>query len=195
MNKKGITTRKTIKEKAYDLFAAKGFKEVTMKDICEAADLSRGGLYCHYENPGQIFKEIIDDLMSHQDDEFQSRLEKGTPAVNILDDVLRRYEEEMLDGNASLSLAIYEYFSLSENVSEDNALYEQYILSFEMWNALISYGIEQKEFREVDIPAVFDLIIFSYQGVRMYSRLMQIDPAMPKRINREIRKIIVKEGL
>jgi len=30
MNKRGLATKKFIKEKAYQLFAAKGFKEVTM---------------------------------------------------------------------------------------------------------------------------------------------------------------------
>ena len=49
------------------LFAEKGFKQVTMKDICDAAKLSRGGLYCHYESTRQIFQEMIDDMTSEQD--------------------------------------------------------------------------------------------------------------------------------
>jgi len=52
------------------IFAEKGFKQVTMKDICEAANLSRGDLHCHYESTHQIFQEIIDDMTSKQDDEF-----------------------------------------------------------------------------------------------------------------------------
>ena len=47
MNKRGQETRKHIKKCACSLFAEKGFKQVTMKDICDAAKLSRGGLYCH----------------------------------------------------------------------------------------------------------------------------------------------------
>ncbi len=42
---KGEKTKQDIREKAYQLFVEKGFKEVTMKDICELTGLSRGGLY------------------------------------------------------------------------------------------------------------------------------------------------------
>lgn len=39
-NKRGEETRQLIKKSACSLFAGKGFKQVTMKDICEAANLS-----------------------------------------------------------------------------------------------------------------------------------------------------------
>ena len=55
------------------------------------------------------------------------------------------------------------------------------------------YGIGRQEFQEVDIDAVFHLILFSYQGVRMYSRLMPVDEEIPSGIIREIKKILVKE--
>ena len=58
VNRRGEETRRHIKRNAYSLFAAKGFKQVTMKDICEAAKLSRGGLYCHYESTSQIFQAV-----------------------------------------------------------------------------------------------------------------------------------------
>ena len=45
MGKKGEDTKKFIREKAICLFAQKGFKNVTMKDICTVTGLSRGGLY------------------------------------------------------------------------------------------------------------------------------------------------------
>lgn len=41
VNKRGEATRRRIREKACLLFAEKGFKEVTMKDICEITGLSR----------------------------------------------------------------------------------------------------------------------------------------------------------
>lgn len=191
MNKRGIETRQLIKTRACALFAEKGFKDVTMKDICETAGLSRGGLYCHYESTKEIFKEIIDDMMAAQDDEFYSQIERGVPAVDILDGVLLRYREEMLDSRTSLSVAIYEYFSLQETSDPENALYRQYLISARAWRSLIEYGIRTHEFQPVDIDAVFHLIVFSYQGVRMYSRLMPIAPEIPAGIVREIKKILV----
>lgn len=191
VNKKGEATRQTIKENAYLLFAEKGFKEVTMKDICEATGLSRGGLYCHYTGTGQIFSEIIHDLMSRQDQDFQTKLNSGISAVTILDEVLNRYQIEMTDSAACLSVAIFEYFSMQEHGSKENSIYEQYLLSSEMWQSLIQYGIGRKEFYPADVRAVIDLLLFSYQGVRMYSCLMPVDETIPAHILGEIRKILV----
>lgn len=44
MGNKGEQTKRLICSAAYELFAQKGFREVTMKDICERTMLSRGGL-------------------------------------------------------------------------------------------------------------------------------------------------------
>lgn len=164
-----------------------------MKDICESTKLSRGGLYCHYGSTQEIFKEILDDLMNQQEDFISEKIAKNLSAKEILDDVLENYKYEMSDGQSSLSLAIYEYFSIKENAETKNELYVQYLASFNTWQNLLEYGIENDEFNKVDIKSVFNLIIFSYQGVRMYSQLMPIDEDIPQKMIQQIKKIIVKE--
>lgn len=193
MNKRGQETRKHIKECAYSLFAQKGFKQVTMTDICEAANLSRGGLYCHYESTRPIFQEMINDMMSRQDHEFDRKINQNQSAVTILDEILEVYRKEMLDSQSSLSIAIYEYFSIHDIASQNNTLYEQYLISANTWKKLIKYGIDRGEFQDVDIDAVYDLIVFSYQGVRMYSKLMPMDEEIPLRIINQIKKILVQQ--
>ena len=42
MNSKKERTRELILNKSYELFAKNGFKQITMKDVCEATGLSRG---------------------------------------------------------------------------------------------------------------------------------------------------------
>lgn len=191
-NKRGEETRLLIKKSACSLFAGKGFKQVTMKDICEAANLSRGGLYCHYGSTREIFREIINDLMIQQGDSFSEKIEHQLSAKEILNEVLEKYKNEMLDSQSSLSLALYEYFSI-DNTETGNELCAQYTASFNAWQPLLEYGIKNGEFHHVDIKSVFDLIIFSYQGVRMYSKIMPIDEDIPQRIIDQIKKIIVKE--
>lgn len=193
INKRGEETRQLIKNCACALFANKGFKQVTMKDICEAAKLSRGGLYCHYGSTQEIFKEIINDFMSQQGDAFSEKIAQNLSAIEILNDVLECYRKEMLDSQSSLSLAIYEYFSIEDNAGAKNELYTQYLASLNAWRALMEYGIKKGEFNDVDIVSVFNLIVFSYQGVRMYSKLMPIDEDIPRRIIEQIKKILVKE--
>lgn len=193
MGKKGECTKEHIKKEAYLLFAQKGFKEVTMKDICEATGLSRGGLYGHYESTDQIFSEIIASFLTVQDNELKEKMEKNISAVCILNELLEKYRLEMLDTENSLSLAIYEYFSGKDSSDSENVLMKQYTASFHSWESLLNYGISRGEFQAIDIHNIFDLILFSYQGVRMYSRLMKIGDDIPKRMIEQIKKMILPE--
>ena len=192
MGKKGDETKKHIKEQAKLLFANKGFKEVTMKDICEATSLSRGGLYRHYDSTDQIFAEIISEFLDVQNNIFSESIEKGISASEILNEILNNYQSEMLDAKHSLSMAIYEYFS-SKNIAEnENILLKRYQLSFDYWDKLVNYGISRGEFKNVDIKGIIDLILFSYQGIRMYSQLMPIQKETPIRMIEQIKKLLLK---
>lgn len=95
-----------------------------------------------------------------------------------------------MDTEGSLSVAIYEFFS-ADTSKQDNALFQQYKKSYLMWKRLLEYGINRKEFNAVDIDAIFDLIVFSYQGVRMYSTLMTIDERTPNNIISLIKIILL----
>ena len=191
MGKKGDETKRLILEKAMALFAKKGFKNVTMKDICIDTGLSRGGLYRHYESTNQIFSEIIDILMNTQDNELSSKIENEVPAPVILDEILERYNKEMLDGSGSLSIAILEFYSENQSSGNDNVLFEQYLYSKDMWSYFISYGVNRGEFNNVNSEEIIDMIIFSYQGVRMFSTIMPIDEQIPNRIINHIKKALL----
>lgn len=192
MSAKGDKTKELICSEAYKLFAEKGFKEVTMKDICEKTGLSRGGLYRHYSSTEEIFSHIINSLMQTQENEVLNKIESLVPAKQILLELLNRYQIEMLDSSNCLTLAIYEFFSTLQRKGNESLLYEQYLLSKKTWESLIVYGIKTKEFNEVNAEAIIDIIIFSYQGVRLYSNLMLISPQIPENILYIIKNILLK---
>ena len=191
MSLKGEKTKQGIREKAYQLFAEKGFKDVTMKDVCELTGLSRGGLYRHYESTGQIFLEIVNAFSNKQKSEVFNKIEQRIPATTILEELLSRYVSEMIDYENSLSLAIYEFYSNPAISKKDNSVKKQYEISKSTWIALINYGIGTKEFNPVNPESVFNVIIFAYQGVRMYSKLMKIDDDIPTQIMNEIKKLLL----
>lgn len=191
MGTKGDKTKQFIKQQAKVLFADKGFKNVTMKDICEVTELSRGGLYRHYNSTEQIFSEIISEFLDMQNDLFSESINNGLPAVEILNEILNQYKSEMNDTQGSLSMAIYEFFSGREK--EENILSKRYNLSYSSWSKLINYGISRNEFKQVDINGVFDVILFTYQGVRMYSQLMPIPNEVPERIIEQIKLLLLKK--
>lgn len=46
----------------YELFAREGFNKITMKDICEATGMSRGGLYSHFGSTREVFDSITNHI-------------------------------------------------------------------------------------------------------------------------------------
>lgn len=166
MGDKAERTKERIRKEAYRLFAEKGFKEVTMTDICEKTGLSRGGLYRYYAGTEEIFSEILSEEYV-----IAERMEGQESARVILEDMLETIQDEIMDKEMSLSLAIYEYANLG-NQKFFIRIHEN---AKKRWISLINYGMERKEFKEVNPEQVSDLILYYYQGLRMWSRVIPFD--------------------
>ena len=191
MSEKGTKTKEKILREAYNLFARDGYKNVTMQQICDVTELSRGGLYRHYGSTEEIFTGILENLGEGQRENFEIQMREGIPAWIILNKTLARMEEEMMDPESSLSFAIYEFSRecSGEFMVKSNQRAREY------WKKLIQYGMERKEFRTVGEDEVIDIIIFSYQGVRMWSQIVKLDPSVAGNIAEHIRKLLQVEGV
>ena len=185
MGKKGIKTKEEIRRQAYPLFAEKGFQAVTMTDICEKTGLSRGGLYRYYSGTGQIFSEILTEEYA-----VLGRIEKKDKASEILEDMLEGIRSEIMEKELSLSLAIYEYANMG-NEGFFAMVHEQ---AKKRWISLLEYGIETKEFHEVDVGQVSDLILYYYQGLRMWSRVIPFDGEVAEHYVKTVKQLLLKGG-
>lgn len=178
MPSKGDKTREFIKQAAYPLFVERGFKEVTMKDICEAAGLSRGGLYRHFGSTAELFEEIWRGLVSNTEEDLEQRMKEGHSARKMLRDILEVRKREMEENDKSLTLSVCEY---SHAVSSEMFI-ELNEKSKIMWGKMICYGMERGEFAQVDADAVVDMILYSYQGARMWSRILPVDKGVSRHL-------------
>lgn len=178
MAAKGERTRELIKEKSYSLFAGKGFKEVTMKDVCLETGLSRGGLYRYFPSTAAIFEAIFLEMSADAGNEFEKGMAEGLDARVILKYLLEERQNEMQERDRTLSLAMFEY---SQAVSNEFFV-ELNRKGKEKWMQFIRYGIDRGEFKEVDEEQVTDLILYSYQGVRMWSAVMPMDASVSRHI-------------
>ena len=178
MPSKGDKTRECIKQAAYPLFVERGFKEVAMKDICEVTGLSRGGLYRHFGSTAELFEEIWRGLVSNTEEDLEQRMRAGHSARKMLRDILEARKREMEEKDKSLTLSVCEY---SHAVSSEMFI-ELNEKSKIMWGKMIRYGMERGEFAQVDVDAVVDMILFSYQGARMWSRILPVDKGVSKHL-------------
>lgn len=189
MGSKKERTREHILEVSYRLFAKNGFNKVTMKDICEATNLSRGGLYSHFSSTRELFEAILEKINQKDEMNFQEEMERGVSAREILQNALVLMEDEMNHPEDSLSLAMYEYAGSVETDLMDhfNKIGE------DKWTALIEYGIARGEFRNVNVDEMVTVILYVYQGVRMWSRIVTMTSENFKSITSHIKKQLLKE--
>lgn len=190
MGAKGNQTKTHICEEAYKLFSERGYKDVTMKDICERTGLSRGGLYRHYGSTREIFEEIINQLSDSDHSYVREQIAQGISARTLLENILSRMQDEMLDKDRSLGYAIYEYSNVhgSEFMSKLNAD------ANEKWRLLLEYGISTAEFKPVDIGQMTDIILYAYQGIRMWSRVIPISRQTSENIIAKIRNDLLPQN-
>ena len=191
MATKGEKTREFILDESYALFAEKGFKQVTMKDVCEVTNMSRGGLYSHFSSTSQLFEALLERMTESDEMDFKGQIKDGVPATEILESALRHMEDEMKHPEESLSIAMYEY---AETV--DTGVMERLNKNGEKkWKQLIRYGIESGEFQDVDVDEVVNIILYSYQGVRMWSRIIPMKPKTIRSIVSNIKRQLIGEQL
>ena len=188
MATKGEKTRESILDASYALFAKKGFKQVTMKDVCEATNMSRGGLYSHFSGTDQLFEALLERMSKMSATDFEDAISKGSSAIKILEDALKLMEEEMKHPEESLSIAMYEY---AETVNP-HMMEQLNRTGEEKWEKLIRYGIDRGEFNNVDVAEMVNLILYSYQGIRMWSRIVPMKPGTFRSITENIKKQLIK---
>ena len=189
MATKGERTRESILNAAYALFAKKGFKQVTMKDVCEVTNMSRGGLYSHFSSTSQLFEALLERITEKDALDFQEQMKRGASAIAILEEALKLMEEEMKHPEDSLSIAMYEY---AETV--DSEVMERLNkASKKKWKRLIRYGIERGEFQDVDASEIVNVILYSYQGVRMWSRILPMKPKTIHSIVENVKRQLLGE--
>ena len=103
-----------------------------------------------------------------------------------------RYRQEMLDSGASLSVAIYEFHSEHAQDGGENMLQQQYRASRGNVGSVYRLRNQKGEFREVNGKEVADILIFAYQGVRMYSTILPLEEEIPRRIVEHVKKVLLK---
>lgn len=182
-------TREAILSAAYELFAREGFNKITMKDICEATGMSRGGLYSHFGSTREVFEAILQKISQSDGMNFLKEMEAGESAVDILERALSLMRDEMEHAEDSLSLAVYEYACTCSNdmMEQFNEAGKQ------KWSELIEYGISRDEFNVVEIDEIVNIVLYAYQGIRMWSRIVRMSPSVFESIINHIRKQLVKE--
>lgn len=146
MGEKSVQKRQYILETARTIFMEKGYKDVTMKDIVEACNISRGGLYLYFDNTRDIFTEILKLESQETDDLFSDKISENATASEILALLLKEQKKELLRKKNNLAVATYEYFFENKIAKKDNVLRIRFDEAVSVLEKLIGEGVETGEF-------------------------------------------------
>lgn len=155
----------------------KGFKKVTMKDIVEACDISRGGLYLYFENTSQIFSEVLKLESEETDDVFSKNIDENATAVDILLLFFKEQKKEILKRKDTLTQAIYEFYFENYNLpKKDNVLKKQFDSAVKVIEKLIEIGVENDEIVCDDYEGTARNIMYVLEGLKISAQTTGITP-------------------
>ncbi len=174
MGDKSEQKRKLILETARNVFVEKGFKNVTMKDIVEACDISRGGLYLYFNNTKELFLEVLRLEALEADDVFSNNISEDATAADILALFLKEQKKELLRKKNNLTMATYEFYFSEDIPRKDNILKKQFDSAVKIINKLIEAGVENGEFYCEDPLGTARNIMFVLEGLKISSQTIGI---------------------
>lgn len=140
---------------AADLFATKGYRNTTVRDIADAAGILSGSLYHHFESKEQMVDEILcsfqDDLFGQYDEILASdaaAVAKLERAIRVSFDAIDRHHSEVaIFQNDATYLGTLEGFGY---------VAERHAQSREVWMTLLKTGMADGSFRDdLDVEVVY----------------------------------------
>ncbi len=178
MGEKSAQKRKYILDTARKVFVEKGFQSVTMKDIVEACEISRGGLYLYFESTDQILLEVLRMDADETDDVFTERIAQGDTAADILTLFLKEQKKELLRKKGNLTVAVYEYFFCHKETDQENMLRRQFDAGVMVIEKLIEAGIASGEFYCEDPKGAAANIMYVLEGMKINAQTFGITEKM-----------------
>lgn len=194
MGEKSIQKKEYIVEKARDVFARKGFRAVTMKDIVEECEISRGGLYLYFNSTKELFEAVMEKEAAGQDDLVTSELRDAKNATEVMTVFLKEQKKDLLKKKDALTVATYEFYFENQVAKKDNRIRKQYESAVKVLETVIRAGIESGEFVQVDPKAASRNIMMILEGLKVASCCMGITEEMVNTQFLVIMQNLVKEA-
>ena len=154
----GSERRAELVELAADMFAERGFKATTVRDIAQAAGMLSGSLYHHFDSKESIMDELLRAYIDELLPEYRRIVQEGGPAREVLSQLVtaafasfERHRPAILvwqsEGMHLRELPRFAYVQQAEAETEL------------LWTKVIRRGIRSGEFRRgLDVKLVYRFI-------------------------------------
>ncbi len=178
MGEKSLQKKRFILETARTVFMEKGYKNVTMKDIVEACNISRGGLYLYFGSTAEIFMEVLKMETEEADDVFSRTIKEDATIADILALFLKEQKKELLRKKNNLTVATYEFYFGESVPKKGNILKQQFDAAVKILEKLIEAGVANGEFYCDDCLGTARNIMFVIEGLKIAAHTIGVTPDM-----------------
>ncbi|MHB8895938.1 MAG: TetR/AcrR family transcriptional regulator [Candidatus Geothermincolia bacterium] len=191
--------REQILSVAEEVFAEKGFKGATVREIAEKVNIQTPGLYYHFSNKQEIYDSMIRNIYEGLADKLLEPVEsaEGIKAkVSLLVDLLMEFWQEhpmapRIIAQETLSEKALLYGELIPNVLAP--MFSEMVSSFEAAEAA------DRGIRDLDLPMliynVFGMTVFYFFAGNVLAMLSGVDCFAPERLataREEIKNLVFK---
>ena len=171
MGEKSEQKREYILKQAKAVFAKKGFRTVTMKDIVEACEISRGGLYLYFGSTEEIFKEILQSELEEEGEDVTTHLSKTSTMADILMLFLKEQKKIILRKKQDITIATYEYlFANKPEKKTDNVVRSQFEAGIMVLTKILEEGVRREEFYCENAKAEATNIMYVLEGMKICAK-------------------------
>ena len=175
MGEKSEQKREYILKKAREVFAVKGFRDVTMKDIVEACDISRGGLYLYFGSTEEIFREILLSEQDGEGDDITKGLTEDSTMADILMLFLKEQKKIILKKKQDITIATYEYlFAHKSEKKSENIVRNQFETGIMVLTRILEEGMNLGELYCENPKAEAMNIMFVLEGMKICSKMFGV---------------------
>lgn len=192
MGDRTVQKRKYIVEKARSVFGRNGYRAVTMKDIVEMCEISRGGLYLYFASTRELFEAVLEEEHARGAAVIQTVMSKGVSPGEKLLLYLDEQKKIILKKKENLTAATYEYLFETNLSAKNNPMKKRFDEDVAVLTQMIADGVEQEWMVCEDAAEAARNILFTMEGLKVSACAMGVTAGM---VDREIEYIMGTLGM
>ena len=192
MGDKSLQKKRYIIEKARDVFCKNGYRAVSMKNIVDACEISRGGLYLYFTSTKELFEAVLEEESTGIADMINSARANGSTPGEIMLMYLEEQKKSILKKKDNLTAASYEYLFENKLSDQQNPVRKQFNERAAVLENLITDGVEQEWMVCEDAAAAALNICYTIEGLKVSAQTIGLTA---EAVDKEIEYIMGTLGM
>lgn len=156
--KNGNAVRDRLLDAALRLFARKGFASASVRELAEAAEVTRPTLYYHFGSKEGLYLELVERLCATVEDSIlHSMVPQGTPRVRLRSFVLNMLDSILEDASKQRFFFTIVLDPRRNTLSSFHERMRNFIAA--ILGLLLEEGVEMGEFGTDNVKGITNMIL------------------------------------